>query len=88
MSREERGVQHALIRSALATYKLEQGCADCGYDTAPEALDFDHVIPGKTSHIGRLAVTASLERVLDEMDLCEVVCSNCHRIRTSARRAA
>jgi hypothetical protein len=29
--------------AVIQAIKLEQGCADCGYNTHAEALDFDHL---------------------------------------------
>jgi hypothetical protein len=63
---------------------MARGCTDCGYRTHPEALDFDHV-DGKRFTISR-AVAHSWDDLLAEIDKCEVVCSNCHRVRTAQRR--
>jgi hypothetical protein len=69
----------------IAAIKLMAGCADCGYDKHPSALDFDHM-PG-TVKVQAVAVLArgSLKRLFDEIAKCEVVCANCHRIRTAER---
>ena len=72
----------------INTYKLERGCADCGYADHPHALDFDH-LPGteKLYSIGSgWAGSAPWDKVLAEIEKCEVVCANCHRIRTHERR--
>lgn len=70
----------------LANYKLEHGCADCGYRKFAGALDFDH-LPGtkKLANVTALYL-ASWERLLGEIAKCEVVCANCHRERTALRR--
>lgn len=64
--------------------KLERGCADCGYRGHPVALDFDHVDPAtKEATVSQLVkAAAAWARVEAEMAKCEVVCANCHRIRT------
>lgn len=73
--------------SALCTLKLEMGCSDCGYNANPDALDFDHVRGTKTKNVSRMTQD-TLEHLVEELDKCEVVCANCHRIRTfSSRRA-
>jgi len=68
--------------------KMTSGCVDCGYRKHPDALDFDH-LPGfvKSFSIGSRMFTkrATLEA---EIAKCEVVCANCHRIRTAKRRKA
>lgn len=77
----------ALIRELVSEYKIEKGCKDCGYNSFPEALDFDHVIGTKCFNIGEaIAGTYSLEKLLEEINKCEIVCSNCHRVRTKRRR--
>lgn len=65
--------------------KLMSGCVDCGYDKHPAALDFDH-LPGATKvrAVGHLYMQ-SLKVLFEEINKCEVVCSNCHRIRTFER---
>ena len=70
----------------LAAIKLERGCADCGFNAHPAALHFDH-LPGTIKRRG-LSRMASLTwtTVLDEIAKCEVVCANCHAIRTATRR--
>jgi hypothetical protein len=75
-------------RSLIATIKLDQGCADCGYDADPVALQFDH-LPGfeKRRKVGAM-MQHSIEAILDEIDKCEVVCSNCHAVRTWRRANA
>lgn len=69
--------------------KMERGCADCGYREHPVALEFDH-LDGftKVDNVSRMAGSASLERIMAEIAKCEVVCGNCHAIRTAERGAA
>lgn len=75
-------------RRFVDAVKLTAGCIDCGYREHPAALDFDHVGDDKTDHVGRLRSRASWIRLVAEIDKCEVVCANCHRIRTINRIAA
>lgn len=67
--------------------KVERGCADCGYREHPAALEFDHR-PGeeKSFNIGEKMGCYSLTRIMEEIAKCEVVCANCHAIRTVERR--
>lgn len=67
--------------------KLERGCADCGIKSVhPEIYDFDH-LPGaeKVKSVAALITSGSWDALRAEIAKCEVVCSNCHRIRTRAR---
>ena len=75
-------------RDELAAYKLEKGCADCGYKAHAAALDFDH-LPGTTKSfdIGSAVTNAQdWKNVWNEVAKCEVVCANCHRVRTYVER--
>lgn len=72
-------------RAKIGQLKVDRGCVDCGYRAHPAALDFDHVSGSKVMHIAAL-VNYGWSRVLEELDKCEVVCANCHRIRTVTRR--
>lgn len=80
---EQRNRENAAFISAL---KVQTGCTDCGYNRHPDALDFDH-LPGvvKRSGISYL-MRRSRQAILDEIAKCEVVCANCHRIRTWQRK--
>lgn len=62
-------------------------CADCGeYDFA--VLTFDHVRGKKRMDISRMVSEGySIEAIRAEIELCEVVCSNCHMRRENERRS-
>ena len=81
--RDERYREH---RALVDGIKLERGCADCGYTGHPAALDFDH-LPGvlKEADIARAVTWRCTANLLAEIAKCEVVCANCHRIRTQDR---
>jgi hypothetical protein len=48
-------------------------------------MDFDHVRGEKKFNVAHFIYTGSYQAVQDEIAKCEVVCSNCHRLRTGAR---
>ena len=79
--------KYAEKRAYIDAVKLAAGCADCGYNTSPYALEFDHR-PGtqKIDKVSNLAGCRSLAVVKAEIAKCDVVCSNCHAIRTAERR--
>jgi len=62
-------------------------CADCGVAFPAVCMDFDHVRGTKAFNVSQMH-SRSKRLVFDEMSKCEVVCSNCHRVRTATRRAA
>lgn len=74
------------FRQEIQAIKLERGCADCGYNAHPAALDFDHRKGEvKLFTIGAVGSSQSREALLAEIAKCDVVCANCHRIRTDGR---
>jgi hypothetical protein len=73
-------------RKFIRRYKLMQGCADCSYKAHHAALEFDHLPnTGKPTSVGGMCYSASLKRIKEEIRKCDVVCSNCHSIRTYNR---
>lgn len=61
-------------------------CADCGREYPSYVMDFDHVRGDKEHNVGDMANRgATVRRVLQEIEKCDVVCANCHRIRTHTR---
>jgi hypothetical protein len=56
---------------------------DCGVKYPPYIMDFDHVRGTKKFSISLAPRRClSIERLLEEVEKCDVVCSNCHRERT------
>ena len=79
--------RRAEVRTLISEFKVHFGCVDCGYNEHAEALDFDHVFGNKQSDISRMVLDSRpLNIIIDEITKCEVVCANCHRIRTANRR--
>jgi hypothetical protein len=61
-------------------------CTDCGEKFHPCQMDFDHLTKNKDRTIAQLVrAAASLERIKAEIAKCELVCANCHRLRTFNR---
>lgn len=71
-----------ILKELIREYKIERGCIDCGYNKHPSALDFDHIYDNKIENVAACKTFAS---AIEEIKKCEVVCSNCHRIRTINR---
>lgn len=61
-------------------------CFDCGVRYPPYVMDFDHRNPEEKFSGLNLMKTYSRTKVLEEIAKCDVVCANCHRERTNARR--
>jgi len=56
-------------------------CADCKNTFHFSAMDFDH-LENKHFNIASDSRWVSRKRLLDEIAKCDVVCANCHRLRT------
>lgn len=66
----------------------DKPCQDCGVKYPYYVMDFDHRPgSGKSFNIAQMArIKPTLEKVQQEIAKCDIVCSNCHRIRTHNRR--
>jgi hypothetical protein len=62
-------------------------CTDCGESYPPYVMDFDH-LPDyeKVTEIAKVYKSGSWSKTVMEIMKCELVCSNCHRIRTYSRK--
>jgi hypothetical protein len=82
-----RGVTRAEIR-AVITQAKDIPCADCGVRYPSYVMQFDHLDPSqKLFNIGSFT-NQTMSQVVAEIAKCEVVCANCHAIRTHTERVA
>jgi len=67
-------------------HKINHPCVDCGFSD-PRALEFDHLPEFEKSYDISAMVDRRFawDKIQEEMAKCEVVCANCHRIRTHDR---
>lgn len=84
LRRQERA-RSAGVQSFIRTFKVSKGCADCGFNAHHAALDFDHVENDKALNVCN---AKSIAQAKSEIVKCEVVCSNCHRVRSFDRLQA
>jgi hypothetical protein len=68
-------------RERLNRIKVEAGCARCGFNAHPAALDFNHIRGEKKFNISQDPKRAWAD-IEAEMAKCEVLCRNCHSIYT------
>lgn len=72
-----------------AIIKVSRGCADCGYDKHPEALQFDHISDDKKDNVSDLIRSDyAWSTILTEINKCEIRCANCHAVMTAHRKRA
>jgi len=72
-------------RNAFLAKAKDVPCADCGNKYPPYVMDFDHVRGVKSFSIAQTSYTKPLRDLKREIEKCEVVCANCHRIRTHSK---
>lgn len=75
-------------RRAIVDAARAAGCTDCGLIDLehPEIFDFDHLDgTTKAGNVAAFLSKGTLDDLRAEIAKCEVVCANCHRIRTKGR---
>lgn len=66
--------------------KTNKPCKDCRQFYPPYVFDFDHVRGTKRADISEMVWAGrSLAILTTEMEKCDLVCANCHRVRTFTR---
>ena len=80
--------QKAYLAQYLRDLKTKTPCVDCGINYPYYVMDFDHVRGVKQANVMELVSTLSKKKIDEEIAKCEIVCSNCHRIRTHMRKMA
>ena len=71
------------IRKEVIDKLKSAPCVDCKLKYPPVCMDFHHKDPStKLFEPNSGCCSRSLKAVLNEIAKCELVCANCHRIRT------
>ena len=73
--------QRQAFHAKVTSLKEGNPCKDCGVTFPPVAMDFDHVSGDKMLNVSSMRHLA-WGAVLAEIAKCELVCANCHRVRT------
>ncbi len=79
-ARDWRAKEQAWVNSIKA-----RPCADCNQQYPWYVMQFDHVSGSKEDNIAQMLGNVSRERLETEIAKCEVVCANCHMVRTYLR---
>jgi hypothetical protein len=68
----------------MLEYLSDKSCERCGVSD-PRVLEFDHIDPkSKSFSIARgISDILSWENILVEIKKCQVLCANCHKIKTA-----
>jgi hypothetical protein len=78
--------RRAEVKAYIDKIKTATPCADCRKKFPPVCMDFDHVEAKVRTVSGLVSGAYRLELVKEEIARCELVCANCHRIRTAKRK--
>lgn len=74
-------------REWLRKRKEASPCTDCGSFFPHYIMEWDH-LPGHDKHRNVSSMcNMGRDKIEQEMAKCELVCANCHRVRTHERRS-
>lgn len=63
-------------------------CTDCGIEYDPVCMQWDHLPEyEKVASLGTLLSLHNKAKILEEIQKCELVCANCHCLRTKSRKS-
>lgn len=83
----ERNRQRRKQVTALVTeIKESNPCTDCGQFFLGCQMQFDHIGTDKIKSVSDTIRYNTLPKVLAELAKCELVCANCHALRTWQRK--
>lgn len=87
----EQQARNRALRAAawkfVAEIKEASPCMDCGVSYPHYVMDFDHVRGSKVRDLSTMCSRGtSKDKLMEEIAKCDLVCANCHRIRTFTRR--
>lgn len=72
------------ISDYLKKIKEENPCMDCNKSYPYYVMDFDHKFDKKFL-VSKMSNLGSFSLIKEEIKKCDIICSNCHRIRTYNR---
>ena len=80
---KSKSARKVVIRDQYYQLKKTLKCINCGNNDF-RVLEFDHLDPNqKDFSVGEgLKLGYSFDRILNEIEKCQVLCANCHRIKT------
>lgn len=76
--------KRAYLQELAQRYKRKCGCRICGIKN-PIVLQFDHIDPTtKISTVSQMITDRhNIERIKAEIRKCQILCANCHLIKTA-----
>ncbi len=74
-------IQRWKDRKVKAIDYLGGECKDCGYKGHPNVYDFHHRDAATKKYTWTKLRLRSWTDVIEELDKCDLLCANCHRLR-------
>lgn len=78
--------QREKVRTYVQNLKEETPCKDCNMKYPYWIMQFDHLRDKKIKLSHFHNNTTSFKKIKEEIEKCDIVCSNCHHNRTYLRR--
>jgi len=71
----------------MLKFLADKSCIECGISDS-RVLEFDHINPKAKSFSITRAIndTRKWENILLEINKCQILCANCHKIRTAEQQ--
>ena len=70
------------VRKRYYEYKESRACQDCEKFYPYYVMEFHHVRGTKKFTLARRSASFESKEFMEEMAKCDLLCANCHRIRT------
>lgn len=86
-ARRDAGSPRVLRNKEYVNKLKEAPCTDCGGKFPSVCMDFDHVHGEKRFNVSEGVNFKSFDVLVAELAKCELVCANCHRLRSQSRLA-
>lgn len=83
--KERNKIRRKEAQTFILSYLLNKECIECG-NTDIRVLEFDHVRGSKIIEVSTMVGKCySKEMILAEIDKCDLICRNCHQVRTAIK---
>ena len=70
------------VRNYVRAQKESGPCVDCQVSYPYYVMEYDHTSDDKVRTVSWLSSAGTMNQVIEEIKKCDLVCSNCHKIRT------
>lgn len=79
-AKDRQSIRRKEFKKWFKEFKTTLKCSICGF-SHPAALDFHHKDPStKEFNLGAIGCSVSKEKIIEEIEKCDILCANCHRI--------